>query len=128
MNPNQVIHGTSTLGVAKVESARQRILDLNPNVNVEMHKEQLSSSNALQLLGGYDIVLDGSDNFPTKYLVDDACSILNIPNVYGAILGFEGQASVFGYRGGPTYRSVLPFIVDQTKVHKSHFDSWHYNS
>ncbi|CAM9498809.1 unnamed protein product [Chrysoparadoxa australica] len=104
----QVIHGTSTVGAAKVESAKARIADINPFVNVEVHQGQLSSSNALDTLKGYDVVLDGSDNFPTKYLVNDACAILGIPNVYGAILGFEGQVSVFSYNGGPNYRDLLP--------------------
>ncbi|KAG5191621.1 molybdopterin biosynthesis protein MoeB [Tribonema minus] len=104
----QVIHGTSTLGVSKVESARTRILDINPHVQVELYPEQLTSDNALDIIKGYDVVLDGSDNFPTKYLVNDACVLQGVPNVYGAILGFEGQVSVFSYKGGPNYRDLLP--------------------
>ncbi|CBJ31882.1 molybdopterin biosynthesis protein MoeB [Ectocarpus siliculosus] len=104
----QVIHGTATLGKPKVDSARDRMLDVNPHIKVETFHEQLTSENALRICGGYDVVLDGSDNFPTKYLVNDACEILGIPNVYGAILGFEGQMSVFTYKGGPTYRDLLP--------------------
>ncbi|CAM9985427.1 unnamed protein product, partial [Hapterophycus canaliculatus] len=104
----QVIHGTSTLGKPKVESARDRMLDVNPHVKVETFHEQLTSENALRICDGYDVILDGSDNFPTKYLVNDACEILGIPNVYGAILGFEGQMSVFTYKDGPTYRDLLP--------------------
>ncbi|CAN0306239.1 unnamed protein product, partial [Ectocarpus sp. 13 AM-2016] len=104
----QVIHGTATLGKPKVDSARDRMLDVNPHIKVETFHEQLTSGNALRICDGYDVVLDGSDNFPTKYLVNDACEILGIPNVYGAILGFEGQMSVFTYKGGPTYRDLLP--------------------
>ncbi|CAM9633685.1 unnamed protein product [Discosporangium mesarthrocarpum] len=104
----QVIHGTSTLGKPKVESARARILDVNPNLEVHTFHEKLTSANALEILDSYDVILDGSDNFPTKYLVSDACEILGTPNVYGAILGFEGQASVFTYKGGPSYRDLLP--------------------
>ncbi|CAM9368396.1 unnamed protein product, partial [Laminaria digitata] len=96
----QVIHGTSTLGKPKVDSARDRMLDVNPHVEVDTFHEQLTSENALRILDGYDVVLDGSDNFPTKYLVNDACEMLGIPNVYGAILGFEGQISVFSYKVG----------------------------
>eukprot|EP00903_Cladosiphon_okamuranus_P012472 g11680.t1 len=104
----QVIHGTATLGKPKVESAKDRMLDVNPHITVETFQEQLNSENALRICDGYDVILDGSDNFPTKYLVNDACDILGIPNVYGAILGFEGQMSVFTYKDGPTYRDLLP--------------------
>mmetsp|Transcript_12942 Transcript_12942/g.23003 ORF Transcript_12942/g.23003 Transcript_12942/m.23003 type:complete len:441 (+) Transcript_12942:123-1445(+) len=106
----QVAHGTSTVGKPKVESAAARVADLNPNCEMVLHRVQLTSDNALGVLGGYDIVLDGSDNFPTKYLINDACTILNIPCVYGAILGFEGQASVWNWPPGvgATYRDFLP--------------------
>eukprot|EP00904_Undaria_pinnatifida_P002453 jgi/Undpi1/12208/HiC_scaffold_5.g01884.m1 len=104
----QVIHGTSTLDTPKVDSARDRMLDVNPHIKVETFHEQLTSENVLGIVDGYDVVLDGSDNFPTKYLVNDACEILGIPNVYGAILGFEGQISVFSYKDGPSYRDLLP--------------------
>eukprot|EP01084_Bolivina_argentea_P011520 21530_1 len=104
----QVIHGIKTLGISKVDSAHNYLHNLNPLVEVAPVKEQLNSGNALMLMKGYDVVLDGSDNFPTKYLVSDACTILGIPNVYGAILGFEGQVSVFSYNRGPSYRDLLP--------------------
>ena len=111
----QIIHGASTVGVSKCESAERRIKDINPFVNVRTYKEEFTSANAMQILaGGYssskpwDVVIDGSDNFPTKYLINDACSIQNIPWVYSAILAFEGQLSTFNYRGGPDYRDLLP--------------------
>mmetsp|Transcript_3369 Transcript_3369/g.5253 ORF Transcript_3369/g.5253 Transcript_3369/m.5253 type:complete len:420 (+) Transcript_3369:75-1334(+) len=104
----QVIHGTSTLSEDKVDSALARISDINPHVNVNTYAQKLSSDNAMSILENYDVVLDGSDNFPTKYLLNDACAMLGIPVVYGAILGFEGQVSVFSYKGGPNYRDLLP--------------------
>mmetsp|Transcript_3406 Transcript_3406/g.4793 ORF Transcript_3406/g.4793 Transcript_3406/m.4793 type:complete len:442 (-) Transcript_3406:209-1534(-) len=104
----QIIHGTNWVGKPKIDSAENRILDINPFCKVEKHMEKLTSENALRLLEGYDIVVDGSDNFPTKYLINDACAIMNVPCVYGAILGFEGQASVWNYNGGATYRDFLP--------------------
>ncbi|CAM9978251.1 unnamed protein product, partial [Phaeothamnion confervicola] len=104
----QVIHGESTLGRSKVLSAGARVLEMNPHVQTRTVQAQLTSTNALDVLRGYDVVLDGSDNFPTKYLVNDACAILGIPCVYGAILGFEGQVSVFNYKGGPDYRDLMP--------------------
>lgn len=111
----QIIHGTSTVGLSKCESARQRILDINPFVNVRMYKEEFTSQNALQILSEgfspskpWNVIVDGSDNFPTKYLINDACSILNLPWVYSAILAFEGQLSTFNYKGGPDYRDMLP--------------------
>jgi sulfur-carrier protein adenylyltransferase/sulfurtransferase len=90
----QVIHGTSTLGQPKLESARQRINDLNPFVEVTAYNTGISSDNAFEILRPYDIVIDGTDNFPTRYLVNDACVMLGKPNVYGSIFRFEGQASV----------------------------------
>jgi sulfur-carrier protein adenylyltransferase/sulfurtransferase len=102
----QVVHGTSSLGRPKLESARERLLDLNPNVNVVGHEARLSSENALDILQDYDIVVDGTDNFPTRYLVNDACVLLGKPNVYGSIFRFEGQASVFYAREGPCYRCL----------------------
>jgi molybdopterin/thiamine biosynthesis adenylyltransferase/rhodanese-related sulfurtransferase len=111
----QVIHGTSTVGISKCQSAQQRILDINPNVNVRIYEQEFTSQTALSILGDgfedgrkYDVVVDGSDNFPTKYLINDACEIFNIPWVYSAILAFEGQLSVFQLNGGPTYRDFLP--------------------
>jgi adenylyltransferase/sulfurtransferase len=104
----QVIHGTSKIGVSKVQSARERILDINPHVQVDVYEEALTSENALRLFADYDVIVDGTDNFPTRYLVNDACVILGKPNVYGSIFKFEGQATVFNYRGGPNYRDLYP--------------------
>lgn len=111
----QIIHGTSTVNVAKCESAKRRIQDINPHVNVRSFKEELTSETAMRIVGeGYsesvpwDVVVDGSDNFPTKYLINDACDITGLPWVYSAILAFEGQLSTFNYKGGPNYRDLLP--------------------
>jgi len=104
----QVLHGTSDVGRPKIDSARDRIVDLNPHVVVETHRTQLTSANALEILGKYDIVVDGTDNFPTRYLVNDACVMLGKPNVYGSIFRFEGQASVFSSGDGPCYRCLFP--------------------
>ena len=104
----QVIHGTSKVGVAKVVSAAERIADINPNVQVDVFEEPLTSDNALRILEPYDVVVDGTDNFPTRYLVNDACVMLGKPNVYGSIFKFEGQASVFNYGDGPNYRDLYP--------------------
>ena len=104
----QVLHSTSDVGRPKTDSARDRIVDLNPHVVVETHRTQLTSANALEILGGYDIVVDGTDNFPTRYLVNDACVLLGKPNVYGSIFRFEGQASVFSSGDGPCYRCLFP--------------------
>jgi len=102
----QIVHGTSTLGRPKLESARDRLTDLNPNLKVETHETRLSSENALDIIREYDIVVDGTDNFPTRYLVNDACVLLGKPNVYGSIFRFEGQASVFHAKEGPCYRCL----------------------
>ena len=104
----QVIHGTATVGKPKLESAKQRILDINPFCQVDLYNTRISSENALEILKPYDIVVDGTDNFPTRYLVNDACVLLGKPNVYGSIFRFEGQASVFNYQEGPNYRDVFP--------------------
>lgn len=104
----QVIHGTSWVGKPKIESAKNRIHEINPYCQVDLYETRLSSENALEILQPYDIVVDGTDNFPTRYLVNDACVLLNKPNVYGSILRFEGQASVFNYQGGPNYRDLFP--------------------
>ena len=104
----QVIHGTPDVGRPKLDSARDRLGAINPEVQVETHEVALSSSNALDLLGGYDVVVDGADNFPTRYLVNDACVLLGKPNAYGSIFRFEGQASVFAAPGGPCYRCLYP--------------------
>ena len=102
----QIVHGTSTLGQPKLESAEARLTDLNPNVRIEKHEVRLSSENALDIVREYDIVVDGTDNFPTRYLVNDACVLLGKPNVYGSIFRFEGQASLFYAKEGPCYRCI----------------------
>ncbi len=104
----QIIHGTSDVGRKKMESARDTILDINPNVKVEAYEEPLTSENALDIFKDYDIIVDGTDNFPTRYLVNDACVLLGKPNVYGSIFRFEGQASVFYAKEGPCYRCLYP--------------------
>jgi molybdopterin/thiamine biosynthesis adenylyltransferase/rhodanese-related sulfurtransferase len=102
----QVIHGTSDIGRSKLASAAARIAEINPHVAVEQHAVRLTSANALGLLARYDIIVDGSDNFPTRYLVNDACALLGKPDVYGSIYRFEGQAAVFDARRGPCYRCL----------------------
>lgn len=104
----QVIHGTSWVGKPKIESAKNRILEINPFCQVDLYETRLSSENALDIIKPYDIVVDGTDNFPTRYLVNDACVLSNKPNVYGSIFRFEGQATVFNYEGGPNYRDLYP--------------------
>jgi len=104
----QVIHGTSWVGKPKIESAKDRIHEINPACQVDLHNVRLSSENALQLFEPYDVIVDGTDNFPTRYLVNDACVLTNKPNVYGSIFRFEGQATVFNYEGGPNYRDLYP--------------------
>ncbi|MBW4425045.1 MAG: molybdopterin-synthase adenylyltransferase MoeB [Nostoc desertorum CM1-VF14] len=104
----QVIHGTSWVNKPKIESAKNRIHEINPYCQVDLYETRLTSENALEILQPYDIVVDGTDNFPTRYLVNDACVLLNKPNVYGSILRFEGQATVFNYEGGPNYRDLFP--------------------
>jgi sulfur-carrier protein adenylyltransferase/sulfurtransferase len=104
----QVIHGTSSVGMSKLESAKARIADINPYVQVDEYKFPLTSENALDVLRPYDVIADGTDNFPTRYLVNDACVLLGKPNVYGSIFRFEGQASVFWAEHGPCYRCLYP--------------------
>ncbi len=104
----QIIHGTSDVGRLKLESARDRIQDINPHVQVDTYEVPLTSDNALQIIAPYDIVIDGTDNFPTRYLTNDACVILGKPNIYGSIFRFEGQASVFYAEEGPCYRCLFP--------------------
>jgi adenylyltransferase/sulfurtransferase len=103
----QVLHGTRSIGIPKLQSARERLSDLNPHVEIETFENRLSSENALEILAGYDVVVDGSDNFPTRYLANDACVLSGKPYVYGAVFRFEGQASVFGAEGGPCYRCLF---------------------
>lgn len=104
----QVIHGTSWVGKPKIQSAKNRILEINPACQVDLYETRISSENALDIVKPYDIVVDGTDNFPTRYLVNDACVLLDKPNVYGSIFRFEGQATVFNYEGGPNYRDLYP--------------------
>src|SRR5262245_61969575 len=104
----QVLYGTADIGRSKAEVARERIAAMNPDVRVELHPEQLTSKNALEILGAYDVVVDGTDNFPTRYLSNDACVMLGKPNVHGSIFRFEGQATVFDARRGPCYRCLFP--------------------
>ena len=102
----QIIHGTSNIGAPKTDSARARLHDVNPHVTVETFAERLSSANALEVLKAFDVIVDGSDNFPTRYLVNDACVLLGKPNVYGAVFRFDGQVSVFSAKQGPCYRCL----------------------
>ena len=104
----QIIHGTSDVGRSKLASAKDRLLELNPHITVDTYETALSSKNALDLFRPYDVILDGTDNFPTRYLTNDACVILGKPNAYGSIFRFEGQASVFATKGGPCYRCLYP--------------------
>ncbi len=103
----QILHGTKDIGRTKLDSAVERLADVNPNVSVVPHDVRLDSSNALEILGSYDVVADGTDNFPTRYLVNDACVLLGKPNVYGSVFRWEGQASVFASEGGPCYRCLF---------------------
>ena len=104
----QILHGTEDVGRKKLDSARERIHDVNPFVELTTYETTLTSKNALDIIGKYDIVVDGTDNFPTRYLVNDACVLLGKPNVYGSIFRFEGQASVFSANDGPCYRCLFP--------------------
>lgn len=104
----QIIHGTSSVGKTKLQSAKERLLDINPNIQVDTYETALSSDNALELFEPYDVILDGTDNFPTRYLTNDACVLLGKPNAYGSIFRFEGQASVFATKDGPCYRCLYP--------------------
>jgi len=104
----QVLYGTADVGRPKLEAARERIADLNPLVQLEAHAARLSAQNALDIVRAYDVVLDGTDNFPTRYLVNDACVLTRRPYVYGSVFRFEGQASVFGAPDGPCYRCLFP--------------------
>lgn len=104
----QVLYGTSEVGQPKLQAAMKRLSDLNPMVRIELHEARLTSANALDILRGYDVVLDGTDNFPARYLVNDACVLLGKPNVHGSIFRFDGQVSVFCAPGGPCYRCLFP--------------------
>jgi sulfur-carrier protein adenylyltransferase/sulfurtransferase len=104
----QVIHGSAAIGKLKVDSARERMLDINPDIQVEVYNEAFTSENAIRIAQDYDILIDGTDNFPTRYLVNDVCVLLGKPNVYGSIFRFDGQASVFDASRGPCYRCLFP--------------------
>ncbi len=104
----QIIHGTRTVGRLKVESARERMLDLNPDLQIDIYNEAFTSENAMRIARDYDILIDGTDNFPTRYLTNDLCVLLGKPNVYGSIYRFDGQASVFYAKEGPCYRCLFP--------------------
>ena len=104
----QVIHGTSTVGKLKVDSARDKLVDLNPDIQVDVYNEPFTSDNALRIARDYDIILDGTDNFPTRYLTNDVAVFLGKPNVYASIYRFDGQASVFYAKEGPCYRCLFP--------------------
>ena len=104
----QVIHGESRLGDLKVESARERMLDLNPEIQVDVYNEVINSENAFRIAEPYDIIVDGTDNFPTRYLINDLCVLTGKTNVYGSIFRFDGQASVFAAEDGPCYRCLFP--------------------
>jgi adenylyltransferase/sulfurtransferase len=104
----QIIHSTKNIGTLKTESAKNTVKELNPNIIINLHNVKLDSKNALEIMKDYDVVIDGSDNFLTRYLVNDACVLLKKPNVYGSIFRFEGHASVFNYDGGPCYRCLFP--------------------
>src|SRR5215472_15496382 len=104
----QVIHSTADVGRKKLDSAAEKMQGINPHLKIVKHEVALSSENALDILKNYDLVVDGTDNFPTRYLVNDACVLLGKPNVYGSIFRFEGQSTVFAYEGGPCYRCLYP--------------------
>jgi sulfur-carrier protein adenylyltransferase/sulfurtransferase len=104
----QIIHGTPDVGRSKLASAKDRLTAINPHIEIESFETALSSENALTLFAPYDVILDGTDNFPTRYLTNDACVILGKPNAYGSIFRFEGQASVFATKDGPCYRCLYP--------------------
>ena len=104
----QILHADDDVGISKAESAMLRLRELNPSISLEVHAERLTAENAMNLVEGHDIVLDGTDNIPTRYLVNDVCELLSIPWVYGSIYRFEGQVSVFNLNGGPTYRDLFP--------------------
>jgi sulfur-carrier protein adenylyltransferase/sulfurtransferase len=104
----QILFSTTDVGQPKIEAAAARLRGLNPDIQIDRHETRLTSENALDLFGDYDIIVDGTDNFPTRYLVNDACILLGKPNVYGSIFRFEGQVSIFGCSGGPCYRCLYP--------------------
>src|SRR3970040_92767 len=104
----QVIHGTSTVGKLKVDSAKEKLLDLNPAIQMEVYNDPFTSENAMRIAKDYDVIIDGTDNFPTRYLTNDVCVFLGKPNIYGSIFRFDGQVSVFYAKEGPCYRCLFP--------------------
>ena len=104
----QITFSTGDVGRPKIQAAKERLAGVNPSIRIDTYETRLTSQNALQLFGEYDVIVDGTDNFPTRYLVNDACVLLNKPNVYGSIFRFEGQTTVFHYQGGPCYRCLYP--------------------
>ncbi len=104
----QIVHGTSTIGDRKVHSARKRLLDINPSIQIDVYDEPFTSENAFQIAEPYDLIIDGTDNFPTRYLTNDVCVLTGKPNIYGSIFRFEGQVSVFWAEKGPCYRCLFP--------------------
>jgi sulfur-carrier protein adenylyltransferase/sulfurtransferase len=104
----QIVHGTSGIGRLKIETARDRLLDINPDITVDVYNKPFTSANAMRIARGYDVIIDGTDNFPTRYLTNDVAVFLGIPNVYGSIFRFDGQASVFYAKEGPCYRCLFP--------------------
>jgi sulfur-carrier protein adenylyltransferase/sulfurtransferase len=104
----QILFGMEAIGQSKVAAAKERLLSLNPHIDIITYNEPFSTANALEIAKGYDVIADGTDNFPTRYLVNDVSVLLNIPNVHAAIFRFEGQVSVFNYKNGPTYRDLFP--------------------
>lgn len=112
----QILYDTNSIGASKAITAVEVLQGLNPNVEFEVFTDKLTSENTLDFVGNFDVIADGTDNFPTRYLVNDACVILNKPLVYGSIHGFEGQCSVFNYKGGPNYRDIHPIPPDPSAV------------
>ena len=104
----QVMFGTTDVGTPKVDAARKRLEDLNPEIDIVTHRTRITRDNAMEILDGYDIVVDGTDNFPTRYLINDACVLRGKPYVFGSVFRFEGQASVFALENGPCYRCLYP--------------------
>jgi sulfur-carrier protein adenylyltransferase/sulfurtransferase len=104
----QILFGSTDIGRPKIEAAADRLQNLNPDIQIDRYETRLTSDNALELFKDYDIIVDGTDNFPTRYLVNDACVLLKKPNVYGSIFRFEGQITIFGYPDGPCYRCLYP--------------------
>ena len=112
----QVLFGTGDVGAPKVDAARRRLADLNPNVQLHCHPERLTAANADRILAGYDVILDGTDNFPTRYLINDACVRLGKPDVWASVFQFEGQLAVFDARRGPCYRCLFPSVPPDAEI------------